>query len=203
MKKLTISSRKDYPLFLVLGALAVVAAILFAPFWKDTDVFFSDWGRTALNLMIAAVLLVYLFTFLLPKILHGSRGAVLVLTLVEFLAIFLIALGCVLSQFKVINISGACAILGLCLFCRGTVEIFRAYYYRGGNSRPYPVWWLAVAILMVAFGTYCFARPLFTDEQILWIFVILLLLLGAALITFGILCRPQKKGTKTKKSKKK
>lgn len=203
MKKLTISSRKDYPLFLALGALAVVAAILFAPFWKDTDVFFSDWGRTALNLMIAAVLLVYLFTFLLPKILHGSRGAVLVLTLVEFLAIFLIALGCVLSQFKVINISGACAILGLCLFCRGTVEIFRAYYYRGGNSRPYPVWWLAVAILMVAFGTYCFARPLFTDEQILWIFVILLLLLGAALITFGILCRPQKKGTKTKKSKKK
>lgn len=203
MKKLTISSRKDYPLFLVLGALAVVAALLFAPFWKDTDVFFSDWGRTALNLMIAAVLLVYLFTFLLPKILHGSRGAVLVLTLVEFLAIFLIALGCVLSQFKVINISGACAILGLCLFCRGTVEIFRAYYYRGGNSRPYPVWWLAVAILMVAFGTYCFARPLFTDEQILWIFVILLLLLGAALITFGILCHPQKKGTKTKKSKKK
>lgn len=204
MKKLTVSSRKDYPLFIVLGALAVIAAVLFAPFWKNTDVFFSTWGMTALNLMIAAVLLVYLFTFLFPKILHGSRGAVLVLTLVEFLAIFLIALGCILSQFKVINISGACAILGLCLFCRGTVEIFRAYYYRGGNSKPYPVWWLGVAILMVAFGTYCFAKPLFTDEQILWIFVILLLLLGAALITYGILCHPEHKGgKKSKKSKSK
>lgn len=203
MKKLTVSARRDYPLFIVLGALAVIVAILFAPFWKDTDVFFADWGMTALNLMIAAVLLVYLFTFLFPKILHGSRGAVLVLTLVEFLCIFLIALGCILTQFKVLNISGACAILGLCLFCRGTVEIFRAYYYRGGSSKPYPVWWLGVAILMVAFGTYCFAKPLFTDEQILWIFVVFLLLLGAALITYGCLCRPKSKTQKTKKSKKK
>lgn len=200
MKKLTVSARKDFVLFIVLGALAVIAAILFAPFWESTDVFFASWGMTALNLMIAAVLLVYLFTFLFPKILHGSRGAVLVLTLVEFLCIFLIALGCILTQFRVINISGACAILGLCLFCRGTVEIFRAYYYRGGNSKPYPVWWLAVAILMVAFGTYCFAKPLLSDEQILWIFVIALLLVGAALITYGCLCRPKSK--KAKKSKK-
>ena len=69
MKKLTVSSRKDYPLFIVLGVLAVIAAVLFAPFWKRTDVFFSTWGMTALNLMIAAVLLVYLFTFLFPKML--------------------------------------------------------------------------------------------------------------------------------------
>lgn len=196
MKKLTVSQRKDYPLFLLLGVLSVLAAVLLAPFWQKTDVFFADWGGKALKLMIAAVLLVYLFAFLVPKILRGGRGAVGALTIVEAFCVLLIALGCVLTQFKVLHISGACTILGVCLFCRGTVEIFRAYYYRGGKTRTYPVWWLAIAIFMVAFGTYCFAKPLFSDTAVLWVLVLLLLLLGILLIVYGILCRPQRKARK-------
>lgn len=200
MKKLAVSQRKDYPLFLLLGAFSVLSAVLFAPFWQETEVFFSDWGAQALKLMIAAALLIYLFTFLVPKILHGGRGAVGALTIIEAFCVLLIALGCILTQFKVLNISGACAILGVCLFCRGTVEIFRAYYYRGGKTHAYPVWWLAVAILMVAFGTYCFARPLFSDTAVLWALVLFLLLLGILLIVYGILCRPQKKAKKKKRT---
>lgn len=199
MKKLTVSQRKDYLLFLLLGILSVIAAVLFAPPWQGVDVFFSSWGAKALDLMIAALLLVYLFSFLVPKILRGGKGAVAVLTLVEAGCVLLIAIGCILKQCKVLNISGACAILGVCLFCRGTVEIFRAYCYRGGKTRRYPVWWLAVAVFMVAFGTYCFAKPLFSDTAVLWVLVAFLLLLGVCLIVYGCLCRPKKNRHSAKK----
>ena len=119
-----------------------------------------------------------------------TNGVVKVLTIIEFVILALIALGCILQQFKVINVGGACAILGLALWCRGTVEIFRAYYHQKGNNEKYPVWWLAVAIALVTLGTYIFAKPVFSDVVILWIFVILILLVSIILIVDGILAKP-------------
>ena len=133
-----------------------------------------------------------------------TNGVVKVLTIIEFVILALIALGCILQQFKVINVGGACAILGLALWCRGTVEIFRAYYHQKGNNEKYPVWWLAVAIALVTLGTYIFAKPVFSDVVILWIFVILILLVSIILIVDGILAKPAsgKKKSKSAEPKK-
>lgn len=193
MKAFKIAPRRDFALFIVLGSLACLAAILFCPLWAKTDLPWATWGTKIIQLLIAACLIAYLCTYLWKKVTRGGNGVIRVLTVIEFVCLALIALGCILSQFKVFNISGACAIFGLCLFCRGTVEIFRAYYYQRGSSTRYPVWWLAVAIAMVAFGTYCFARPLFTDVVVLWIFVLALLVVGLCAIFYGVACRPKKK----------
>lgn len=200
MKSLKVTPRKDFVLFIILGSLLTLAGILFFPLWAEVDVFWADWGRKIIQLIIAAFLLLYLFGYLLKKVTKGGNGVVKVLTIVEFVLLLLIALGCVLSQFKVINISGACVIFGLCLWCRGVIEIFRAYYYQKGNATKYPLWWLCVAIAMVSLGIYCIAKPLFSDIVILWIFDILLFVLGIFMIVYGSLCAP-KSNKKPKKNK--
>lgn len=193
MKTFKVAPKKNYFLYIIVGALFAVAGILFCPLWQKTDLPWADWGMQMVELLIAVCLLIYLFGFLLKKLTRSGGGVIGVLTIVEFVALLLVALGSILSQFRVISISGACAILGLCLWCRGTVEIFRAYYYQRGSSVRYPVWWLCVAIAMVSLGMYCIARPLFSDLTVLWIFVLLLLLTDNFLIRIGAMCKPKRK----------
>lgn len=195
MKRLTVKPTRNYVLYIVGGILLCLAAVLFCPLWEKTDLPWATWGRQIIDLIIAAFLFIYLFGYLIRKLTRGS-GVVNMLTVIEFTLLTLIALGCILSQFRVLNISGACTVLGFCLWCRGVVEIFRAYYYqRGGNTR-YPVWWLCVAIAMVSFGMYCIARPLFSDVTVLWIFVVALLIVGILTITVGVLSKPKSKSKK-------
>ncbi len=190
--------------YIVLGVLGIILGIMLMPVWDSCPdwVFWKSWGRQIINIIICVCIILYLCLFLLKKIMKRTNGVVKVLTIVEFVILALIALGCILQQFKIINVGGACAILGLALWCRGTVEIFRAYYHQKGNNERYPVWWLAVAIALVTFGTYIFARPFFSDIVILWIFVILILLVSIILIVDGILAKPAShKNKKQKKTK--
>ncbi len=192
---------KLFWLYLVIGILALILGIMLMPVWNSAPdwVFWKSWGQQIVNLIIFVCILLYLILFLLQKIRKRSNGVVKVLTIIEFVILSLIALGCILQQFKVINVGGACAILGLALWCRGTVELFRAYYHQKGNNDKYPIWWLVIAIVLVTFGTYIFAKPIFQDIVILWIFVILILLCSLILIVDGILAKPA--STKTKKTK--
>lgn len=191
--------------YIVLGVLAIVAAILFAPFWGNVwkDCPWKNWGTDIINLIIAGVLLVYLFGYLLKKVMHGPSGTTKVLTIVAFVLLSLVALGCILSQFKVINVSGACKIFGLAIWCRGIVEAIRGYFYRHNpeTKYPYPLWYFCLTLAMITFGTYAFAKPFFTDIQLLWIFVVCLILVGAILIYYGVCAKPNGKAKQAKSSK--
>lgn len=189
---------KLFWLFFVTGVLAILLGIMFMPIWQNAGdwVFWKDWGQNLVNIIIFACIVLYLCLFLVKKIRRRSNGVVKVLTIVEFVLMSLIALGCILQQFKVINIGGACAILGLALWCRGVVEIFRAYYHQHGNNDRYPLWWLVCAIALVSVGVYLFAKPLFSDVTLIWIFVILLILAGIILFIDGFLAKPVSKKSK-------
>lgn len=192
--------------YIVVGIIGILLGIMLMPVWDSCPdwVFWRTWGKQIINIIICVCIILYLVFFLLKKIMKRTNGVVKVLTIIEFVILALIALGCILQQFKVINVGGACAILGLALWCRGTVEIFRAYYHQKGNNEKYPVWWLAVAIALVTLGTYIFAKPVFSDVVILWIFVILILLVSIILIVDGILAKPAsgKKKSKSAEPKK-
>ena len=189
---------KLFWLFFVTGVLAILLGIMFMPIWQNAGdwVFWKDWGQNLVNIIIFACIVLYLCLFLVKKIRRRSNGVVKVLTIVEFVLMSLIALGCILQQFKVINIGGACAILGLALWCRGVVEIFRAYYHQHGNNDRYPLWWLVCAIVLVSVGVYLFAKPLFSDVTLIWIFAILLILAGIILFIDGFLAKPVSKKSK-------
>ena len=186
---------KLFWLFFVTGVLAILLGIMFMPIWQNAGdwVFWKDWGQNLVNIIIFACIVLYLCLFLVKKIRRRSNGVVKVLTIVEFVLMSLIALGCILQQFKVINIGGACAILGLALWCRGVVEIFRAYYHQHGNNDRYQLCWFECAIALVSVGVYLFAKPLFSDVTLIWIFAILLILAGIILFIDGFLAKPVSK----------
>lgn len=193
---------KWFWVYIVVGILGMILGIMLMPVWSNFPdwVFWKNWGMQIVNMIICVCLLLYLCLFLVNKIRTRSNGVIKVLTIIEFVLLTLIALGCVLQQFKVFSfVNGACAILGLAMWCRGVVEIFRAYYHQRGNNDRYPVWWLVIAICLVTVGVYFVLKPPFSDIVILWIFVVLILLVSIILFVDGFLAKP--KSTKTKKVK--
>lgn len=178
---------KNHLACIILGSIVTLTAILLAPIWDFWEKCpWKDWGQDILNLLIAALIICYLAFYLFKKVKGPGKRVIKVLTIVEFALLSLIALGCIFSQFKIINVSGACQIFALALWARGAVEIFRAYYYRADSKEVYPVWYLALSLTMVTFGAYCFAKPFIQDIVILWIFVIFLLVVGILLLVLGI-----------------
>lgn len=189
MKKLL----KNKKVCLVLGVICLLAAALFAPIWNWWESCpWGQWGKGIVNLLIAACIVCYLACYLAKKLNHGKK-VIKVLTIVEFALLSLIALGCIFTQFKIINVQGACQIFGLALWTRGTIELFRAYYYRSDSKEVYPLWYLGLSIVMVTLGTWCFVKPFIQDVVILWIFVASLFVLGILLIAYGMNKRKIKK----------
>lgn len=195
IKKIVNSGKTKYFwAIIVLGALVTVFGVMIMPFWSKTNVkFLNTFGSKIINLMIAIVIVAYLLFYLIKKAKRARYQTILILTIIEFVLLAVIALGCVLTQFKVINVGGACQILGLALWCRGVVEVFRSYYYKQDSSYPYSLWNVVIAITMVTLGTYLFAKPLFSDVLLQWIFSIFTALCGVILIVIGIIRKPKKK----------
>ena len=154
-----------------------------------------------INILIVACIVCYLAFYLAKKLTHGKR-VIKVLTIVEFAILSLIALGCIFSQFKIINIQGACKIFGFALWTRGTIELFRAYYHRADSKEYYPVWYLAISIAMVTLGTWCVVKPFIEDIVILWLFVAFLFVVGVLLLSLGISKKPNKQNATKRKQKK-
>ncbi len=190
---------KNKVVCIILGIICLLAALLFAPIWGFWDGCpWKDWGTKIINLLIAACIIAYLVLYLAKKVKAPGKRVIKVLTIVEFALLSLIALGCIFSQFKIINVSGACQIFGLILWTRGAIELFRAYYHRSDSKEVYPVWYLAVSIALVTFGTYCFAKPFIQDIVILWIFVVSLLVAGILLLVLAF-NKPSKSTSNRKK----
>lgn len=192
---------KNHVVCLLLGIVCVLAAILFAPIWNWWDSCpWKTWGEDIVNLLIAACIVCYLAFYLAKKLTHGKR-VIKVLTIVEFSILSLIALGCIFTQFNLINVKGACQIFGLALWTRGSVELFRAYYHRADSKEYYPVWYLAISIALVTFGTWCIAKPFIQDIVIIWIFAFFLLISGALLLTMWYNQKPVKEAKPRNKKK--
>ena len=195
MKKITVKKTKAYWLYIALGIVTLIFGILLLPFWGSiwNECPWKSWGTDLVMLFMALVIGLYLFMFLIKKI-NRYRVVVQVLTIIEFVLLALIALGLVFSQFNILAIpKQPSVILGLALYCRGVIEIFRAYYYHHSMKTIYPVWWLVVAILFVTFGVYLMVKPLVQLTLIVWLLAISVIVIGIFLITYGALANPKAK----------
>lgn len=187
---------KLFWLYIVFGVLLIIVSVFLAPVWGKLDVFWKDWGSIILNLIIAFFLSLYLFGFLLKRMLKTRGQTLKVLIIIEFTILFLIDLFLILGQWipqlNIFKINGACAITGLALWVRGVVEIFRAYYHQHGNNEHYPVWWLCISIAFVSVGLWMLVKPFIDDLVILWIFVGLIFVIGVLCLAYGIWSKPKK-----------
>ena len=183
---------KLFWLYIVLGALLTVVSIMFMPFWKNTTVFFANWGYAIINIIIAFLIVLYLTLYLFKKVMEKGNGVVKVLTIIEFSLLSLIAIGCVISQFNLIKINEPCQILGLALWLRGSIEIFKAYYYDRSSEVKYSVVSLIIALIFVTVGVYFMVSNAITKAVILWIVTCSILLVSIIVIILGVLKKPKK-----------
>ena len=190
---------KLFWLYIVVGILFVLTGIILAPFWIDIDkdLFFAPWGHSIVKFVISGLILLYVGGFLIKKIVKGEgNGVIKVLIIIETALLLLIALGGILSQFNVLKVNNAGQILGLALWLRGTIEVFRAYYFKNGTEAKYPVWWLVIAIVFISIGVAMFITNFLSNVTILWILVSIILILGVISIVVGFIKKPNK--TKSK-----
>ena len=182
---------KVFWLYIVIGFLITVAAAMLMPFWKSVapDLFFSNWGWAFLKIVVAAVLLIYAFGYLLKNAIK-TKGAIKVLTIIELVLFVLIACGSVISQFNFIALS-SCQLLGFAIWTRGAIEVIRAYYYRGGQVK-YPLYQVFVAIALITVGAYLFISNVISDQLILWTVTGVLALIGIIAIVLGFVKKPTK-----------
>lgn len=193
--KLSFKKTKNYPLYYFVAILCVLAAIVFAPIWSDTDLFFRSWGFMVTDITIAVLIFIYLFGYLIKKTGKEGNEVIRTLSIIEFIVISIIALGCVLSQFRIIVIGGPCQIVGAIMWARGVIEVLRAYYFRGSSAK-YPVGLVLIDIALITFGTYLYLRPIFSEYHIQWGIVVFLVALAVIFTYAGIVTRPDKKRKK-------
>ena len=192
-KKIVNSEKTKYFwALIVVGAILIPLGVLFMPFWEKTGAIFSSWGAEFVRLVIAAIIVFYLIFYLVKKVKHARYQAIVILTMIEFVLLAVIAIGCVFTQFVPIQGLDACRILGIALWCRGSVEVFRSYYYKQDSSYEYSLWNVVLAIAMITFGTFIFAKPIFDDTLLQWIFSIFMVVCGLAFVILGIIRKPKK-----------
>ncbi len=190
MKKLSFKKTKLFWIYIVLGTLLVLGAIILAPIWNNTDAPFKGWGASAVNITMGIALSLYLIIYLAKKLIN-SNFKIQLLIIIEFIVLTIIALGCFLAQFNILRITQPCMIIGIALWARGCIEIVRAYFYRGSAEHKYPAWLLVIAIAMITFGTYIIASPIFTALHLQWIIATAIFLFGAFMVFYGIKVKPQ------------
>ena len=178
----------DTVIYFILAVLCLALGVVLIPG-------VTELGQEILNVLIAIGILAYLFGYLVKK-LKRTRQNIFVLTAIEFGLLFLIALGLVLSQFKVIEITGGCKILGLAFALRGIVEMFRAYFHQASNNAKYPLWQFVVNLFVLMFGVYIFAKPFITDQQLIIVASAIAFVCALTFLVLGFSARKQDKKEK-------
>lgn len=199
-----IKKSKNYVWFIVLGVILLLSAFILMPFWGSVweECPWKDWGIKFISIAMAILILMYLFGFLVRKIAKSS-GTIQVLTIIEFTLLALIALGLVFSQFKILSIPDEPSIIiGIALYIRGVIEIFRAYYYKQSSTYNYPVYWLVVAIMFVTFGVIFILNVSISKLWVLWVLIISLIVLSIISIVYGVLKKPIKTKKENNKNNK-
>ena len=190
-----VNSKKSkwFFVYFIIGVLALVAAVLLAPIWskQNIDVFFKDWGYKSLKIIIAVLIILYVLLYLSKKFV-GNNSVTTILTIVEITLLVVVALAGAISQFSSALNLQAGQIIGLALWLRGTVESFKAYYYRGGEQRKYPIYMVAFSVALITLGVIFFFGNFITDEIALWFIVVLLAIIAVAAIVLGAVKKPEK-----------
>jgi hypothetical protein len=164
------------------------------PVFSETELFFADWGKYAVNLLICAALVLYIFLYLVRALKRARRESIRMLIVVEIVLFSIIALGTVLEQFNVIKLGGPCVILGVAVWLRGTVGAVGGYLYRHtSEEKRYGMIEFLVSVALITLGTALVVRPFFTERDILWILSLTLIVLGVLLAVIGVASMPERK----------
>ncbi len=195
-KLLSKQKSKYFWVYIVVGALLMIASVMLMPFWAHVapDLFFAHWGGNFVKIVIAGVIILYLFGYLLKKVISAQITVVKVLTIIEFTLLALVAIGCIVSQFAVFSFDIS-IIIALAVWMRGSIEIIRAYYYNGASEK-YPIYKLLIAIALVTLGGFIIASNFISSETVLWIATGVAFIFSLIIFVLGFIKNPKQKKKK-------
>ncbi len=192
LKKILPEKSRFYWRYFIAGAIALVLGIFLLPVWGGVNVFWSDWGSIAVNLLIFLCIAAYVLLYLVPRI-QKERDSIKILMVVEIALFVVVALGCVLEQFDIVRLGSPSAILGMALWLRGAVYAVKGYFYRHtADEKKYKLLDMFCAIALITVGTVLVARPILTERDLIWFGSVSVIVLAVIFIIFGFIAKPTK-----------
>ncbi len=150
-------------------------------------------GVYALNILLAATIVVYFLVYLWDK-LRRTKGAIFLLTVTECVVYAFVILDLIMQQFHVIDAISVCRALGLVLFVRGTVSAIGMYITATSTTRkPATLPSFLFRLSLISGGMFLLAHPLLTDIILNWSMCILFYLSALAFGGLALLFYPGKK----------
>ena len=176
---------KNFVFDIVIAAISLAVGVVMLPPFGIAEY--------ALNILLATTLVIYLLSFLFDKLRH-TKGTVFIFTLIEFLAISLIAIGLVIRQFMPLNIDNVWRALGAAIWLRGVVMTLEMYVAAMASKKPRRnIPRLVLAIAFISLGAFLFARPITSDVALEWVICISFLLCALIFAGLAFLFAPVKK----------
>lgn len=196
---------KLFFLYFIFAVIFLILSIFIAPLWNNTPswVFWKNWGRDGIYLIITLLLILYLVGYLLPKMSKNRDKNIYVPTVVEFTIISVFAVLCILNQFIhfMDSIITPSRTVGIVVYIHGLTNLIVLTFKHKESKNFDKVITFVVDILLVTFAVWCFTANLINDIVMIWIFASLLLIISILLFTIGVLVKPI--GNKKKKDDKK
>ena len=159
----------------------------------------TDLGTKILNVVLFVLLMVYLFAFLLYRMLHSS-GRVQVVNILEFFILMIIAFGLIIPDFaSILQMREVSQIVGCALWLRGVSGLVRGYCVNREGKKYFPFWMFAIHIVLVTLGTYLYAKPIVRNDTVVMILAICCFV-GAAAALCLIAFFPPKKRSRARRS---
>ena len=145
--------------------MTVLAVLLFLDGFDAGGLHVAD---RMLHLVMAVALVIYTVFALFPLVVRYG-GILRVFVLIEVGLVLVAAVLHACMEWTTISFlykTEICAVLGLALWLRATVEILHAYL--GDPTERAPIWRMLAYILLAALGVWQMASPLITDEILLF-----------------------------------
>lgn len=143
-----------------------------------------------LDILLAITLVAYLVIFLFDK-LKRTKGAIFVLTIIEFVLISVLAIGLVFQQFKLISISSVCQSIGLVLWLRGVVMAVGMYLASLAAKKPQSnLPRFILSIVLISVGALLFASPIIADNILEWVLCISFFIYAVIFLLLAFLFAP-------------
>ncbi len=165
----------------IIATIAIFSGIMLIPT-------ITNFGELTLAFVVSALILVYVYYYLLLKVLNKSRGSVLILTLIEMILLTVIAIGSIVGKVtNIMYISDTNKIIGISLWIIGLIESLRSYYYIHGYNVNYSMYRLIINLILITIGTWCFITTYFITTILVYLISVTLFIISIALIIKGIL----------------
>lgn len=179
----------------VLGVIGLVLGVFLLPVWNNANVFWKNWGTESVSIILCAIIVVYIICYLVSHLGKIENKTLKIVSVSEIILLSLMAIGCLLQQFKVFDFFGPSFVLGAILWHRGFFNVIKAYLCKHTKKDKYPLWLVIVSVLMVSVGTALRFRGI-PGNAFIWFMSIALLVGSIIMFIAGFIMKPKKNNIK-------